>query len=130
MNNHDAVIWVSFYERVGDIFFSEKGIEIFHLVSELLDVVYDDQSLGSHLRECEKEVVEVFTLHRVDEYEVEVLIWKSGEDRLRISEEARDETICSSFLEVDLRFIVGIPRVFDSCDRSHFSTSDTRPEEC
>ena len=126
MNNHDAVIGVSLYERVGDIFFSEKGIEIFHLVSELLDVVDHDECIGSHLCKSKKEVVEVFTLHRIDEYEIEVLIWKSGEDRLRITEEARDETICTSFLEVDLRFVVGIPRVFDSRDRSYFSTSGVR----
>lgn len=125
--DHDAIIRIGRDELVGDGVISEPIVEIFHLVSELLDIIDDDESIRGELREGEEEVVEVFPLHRIDIEKVKIFISESRDDRFGISPD-RVNVFHLAVFEVLYGFDMGIPCIFDRGDGRTFR-EDTRELE-
>lgn len=102
---------------VGNLLVSKPVIEILHLAREFLDIIDHDERIWGTLREGEEEVVEILSLHRIDENKVKILICECRNHRLCISPDSVDIlylTIAEMFDGFDMR----IPGVFDGSDSS------------
>ncbi len=115
LDNHDRVIDICLLELVGDVIVLEPSVEILHLVSELLHIIDDDECITLHEGECEDEIVEVFTLHGVDIYEIKKLQSQSWEYSLGISPD-RVDIVEFAVFKMFNRLNMSIPGVFDSGD--------------
>ena len=86
--------------------FLEPCVEVFHLVSELLHIIDDDECISGHLRECEEEIVEVFLLHRIDIHEVKKSVSKY-----------RNGCICIAPDSVDIFYLASLKVLY--CEIMH-----------
>jgi hypothetical protein len=97
------------------IIFVNELIQIKHLVPELLDIIDDDEGIRSHLRECEEEILEVFSLHCINIDEIIVAISEARDHQFGISPDRMDifELAVPKILN---RKIVHIPRILNRRD--------------
>jgi len=117
MNDHNTIIEISFLKSVGDIFCIEPSIEVFHFFSKFFYIIDDDHRIIRHEGKCEYEIVEIFSLHRVDIDDIEIIFPKCGKDFFRISPNCMDIFYFTVF-KMFHGFDMSIPGVFDRCDRS------------
>ena len=115
LDDHDAIIDIGFLQLVWDLLGIEIVIEICHLVRELLDIINDDESIRSALREDSQEIPEIFFFHRIDIHQVKKSIRETRDHRISISPD------CVDIFEFTLPKIVHridmhIPRLLDCGD--------------
>lgn len=116
LNEHDTIIDIRFFERVGNLILREPYIEVSHLIAEFLNIIDHDEGVCSHLRQREEEVVEIFALHRIDIDEVKIIIGKRWNHSLSISPD-RLNIFYLTLRKMLNRFYVCIPGGFDGGDR-------------
>ncbi len=116
LNEHDTIIDIRFFERVGNLILREPYIEVSHLIAEFLNIIDHDEGVCSHLRQREEEIVEIFTLHRIDIDKVEKFIRKCRNHFFGISPD-RLNIFYLTLRKVLNCFDMSIPGIFDGSYR-------------
>jgi len=112
VEDHDAIVRIRFFTAKGNLVFLEPIIQWLHLVAEFLDVIEHDERIRSHLGERGEEIVEIFSLHRIDKYKVKIGICERRNDGFCVSPDGVNIFDFTVFEVLD-RFDMRVPGVLD-----------------
>ncbi len=93
----------------------EIFVQIRHLVCKLLDIIYDNECIGSAFGEYSEKILEIFFFHRIDIYEIKKTIGKYWNNCLGISPDRIDIFEFAIAEVLDCK-VMHIPCIFDRGD--------------